>query len=141
MDADKPCSLARRMTTMFYDSLLLTAVLFLATFAVISFTDGNAVESNNIFYKLFLLLLSYLYFVWHWMKGGQTLGMRSWHVRVIDDAGQCPDLKQASLRFIAAFLSWALVGLGYVWSLFDKEKRALHDRISKTRLIVVKKNK
>ena len=130
------CSFIRRLAAMCYDSLLLTAVLFAASFALLPLTDGNAIESGNFFYKLFLLFVAYLYFTWHWVKGGQTLGMRSWHVFVVNESGQRPGLKPGSIRFCSALISWGLLGLGFVWALFDNKKQALHDRISKTRLVV-----
>jgi len=41
-------------------------------------------------------------------------------------------------------LGWALVsllplGLGFLWILFDPEKRAWHDRLSRTRVVVLPK--
>ena len=134
----KKCSFPRRLAAIFYDCLLLIAVLFAATFALISFTGGEAIESGNWLYKLFLLILAYFYFSWHWVRGGQTLGMRSWHVFVKNEINTNPDWQQASLRFFASLLSLALLGLGFVWSMFDKDKLALHDYISKTKLIVNK---
>ena len=62
--------------------------------------------------------------------------MRSWHVFVVNEAGQRPGLKPGSIRFCSALISWGLLGLGFVWALFDNKKQALHDRISKTRLVV-----
>ena len=32
--------------------------------------------------------------------------------------------------FCAAALSWACLGLGFVWILFDRRKLAWHDRLS-----------
>lgn len=133
-----PCSLLRRLAAILYDCLLLTAVLFVATAVLMPFIGGNAVESGNLAYNAFLFLISLLYFAWHWVKGGQTLGMRSWHIFVINESMQNPNWKQATLRFFSAFLSLLLLGLGFVWSLFDKNKLALHDRLSKTKLIVSK---
>ncbi len=128
----------RRLTAIFYDCLLLTAVLFVATSILILIIGGDAIESGNLAYNAFLLSISFLYFGWHWVKGGQTLGMRSWHIYVINESMQNPNWKQASLRFFSALLSLLLLGLGFVWSLFDKNKLALHDKLSKTRLIVSK---
>jgi uncharacterized RDD family membrane protein YckC len=130
-----PCNLLRRLAAILYDCLLLTAVLFVGTATLIPFIGGNAIESGNLAYNAFLLLISFLYFGWHWVKGGQTLGMRSWHIFVINESGQNPNWRQASLRFFSALLSLLLLGLGFVWSLFDKNKLALHDHLSKTRLI------
>jgi uncharacterized RDD family membrane protein YckC len=126
------------MAAIFYDCLLLIAVLFFGTFVLMPLIGGNAIESGNLPYKIFLLTISYFYFCWHWVKGGQTLGMRSWHVVVVNESLSNPNWKQATLRFCAAFLSLILFGLGFVWSLVDKNKLALHDILSKTRLIVSK---
>jgi len=132
------CPFLRRLAAIIYDCLLLTAVLFIATAILMPFAGGNAIESGNLVYNIFLIFISYLYFCWHWVRGGQTLGMRSWHIFVITESIQKPNWKQATLRFFSAILSLLLLGLGFVWSLFDKNKLALHDRLSKTRLIVKK---
>jgi uncharacterized RDD family membrane protein YckC len=132
------CPFLRRLAAIFYDCLLITAVLFAATFALMPLNNGEAIESGNWFYKVFLLSLTYFYFCWHWVKGGQTLGMRSWHVFVKNELNTNPDWKQASLRFFASFLSLLPAGLGFVWSLFDQNNLALHDHLSKTKLVVNK---
>lgn len=132
------CSLLRRLSAMLYDSLLLTAVLFISTLLLMPFVGGEAIHSGNIFYKIYLLFIGYLYFCWHWVTGGQTLGMRSWNIQVVNDSEKMPDWKQSSLRYIYSLLSLILFGLGFIWSLFDKNKLALHDHLSKTKLIVNK---
>lgn len=123
---------------MFYDSLLLGSVLFCATFILISFIGDGAIESGNLLYDAFLLLLAYLYFCWHWVKGGQTLGMRSWHVYIVNETDTSINWKQASLRYVSSLLSLIIIGLGFLWAIIDKEKYSLHDHLSKTRLIVYK---
>ena len=132
------CNLLRRLAAIFYDCLLLTAILFVATAILVSLIGGNAIEGGNIVYNAFLLLVSFFYFSWHWVKGGQTLGMRSWHIFVMNVSMQVINWKQASLRFLYALLSLLLLGSGFAWSLFNKKKYTLHDRLSKTCLIVTK---
>ena len=126
------CNLLRRLAAIFYDCLLLTAILFVATAILVSLIGGNAIEGGNIVYNAFLLLVSFFYFSWHWVKGGQTLGMRSWHIFVMNESMQVINWKQASLRFLYALLSLLLLGSGFAWSLFNKKKYTLHDRLSKT---------
>ena len=135
------CSLPRRFAAIFYDCLLLTAIFFTATFILLLLIGEAAIKSGNIFYNFFLLFLAYLYFCWHWVKGRQTLGMRSWKIEVINETNSTLNWKQASLRYIASLLSLLLLGLGFIWSLVDKEKLALHDRLSKTKLVVIKNKK
>jgi uncharacterized RDD family membrane protein YckC len=128
----------RRLAAIFYDSLLLIAVFFCATFILISSIGTEGVDSGNILYQIFLIFLAYLYFCWHWVKGRQTLGMRSWYIYVVNESNTTLNWKQASLRYLASLLSLILLGLGFVWALFDKDKLALHDRLSKTKLVVNK---
>ena len=65
----------KRLAAMFYDGLCLFSLFFLATLTLVVFTNGEAITSNNIIYNLFLFFISYLNYVWHWVNGGQTLGM------------------------------------------------------------------
>ena len=134
------CSLPRRSVAIFYDTLLLIAIFFVASLILLPLIGETGIESGNIFYNAFLILLAYLYFCWHWVNGRQTLGMRSWKIEVTDRTNSALNWKQASLRYFAALLSLLLLGLGFIWALFDKEKFALHDRLSKTKLIVNKNN-
>jgi uncharacterized RDD family membrane protein YckC len=60
--------------------------------------------------------------------------MQSWGLRIEAANGEPPTLAVASLRFVAALLSWLPAGLGFIWSLFDVQKLTWHDRLSGTRL-------
>jgi uncharacterized RDD family membrane protein YckC len=63
--------------------------------------------------------------------------MRVWRLRVVRRDGQPLKLKDALLRYVAALLSWGVCGLGFIWILIDREHLAWHDRISKTKLVLV----
>ena len=65
--------------------------------------------------------------------------MRSWQIKIINEAGIKPSLRQATIRFLASTLSFILVGGGFLWAIFDKNKKTLHDHLSKTMLIIEKK--
>ena len=133
-----PCSLFRRLASIFYDCLLLFSILFFGSLVLLPLVGDGAIESGNLVYNAYLLVLSYLYFCWQWTMGGQTLGMRSWHIYVINENSNYPDWKEASLRFLFAVVSWLLFGLGFIYALFNKDKLTLHDRFSNTRLIFKK---
>ncbi len=123
---------------MLYDCILLCSVFFFATLILIYAIGDGEIESGNMFFEIFLIFLAYLYFCWHWIKGRQTLGMRSWNIFIVNESNTTLNLKQASIRYIAALLSLALIGMGFAWALFDKDKLALHDLLSKTKLLVDK---
>ncbi len=133
-----PCPFLRRLASIFYDCLLLFSVLFFATLVLLPLVGEGAIESGNIVYNSYLLILTYLYFCWQWVTGGQTLGMRSWHIFVVNNSSAYPNWKEASIRFFLSIISWLLAGLGFIWALFNKNKLALHDYFSKTHLIVKK---
>lgn len=130
------CSFFRRFAAIVYDSILLCSVFFFATFILISSLGHGEIESGNYIYNVFLIFIAYLYYCWHWINGRQTLGMRSWGISIISESNTSLNWKQASLRYFASLLSLALFGLGFLWALFDKKKLALHDRLSKTKLVI-----
>ena len=90
-----PCGLARRLGAMTYDGMLLFAVLFVATLAVLPLTEGDAIPSGNPLYAGYLLLITYLYFAGQWVRGGRTLGMRAWRIRLLARDGGAWQVTQA----------------------------------------------
>jgi uncharacterized RDD family membrane protein YckC len=128
--------LSRRVAAMLYDGLLILALLFLATLPFIALRDGEPVEGNeNLLYQLILCLVIYGFFVGFWAYSGRTLGMQSWRLQLESVDGGKVRLTAATVRFFAAILSWAPAGLGFLWSLWDKDGLTWHDRISKTRIV------
>ena len=133
--APMPPGLARRLAAIAYDSLLLTAVLLVATAVLLPFTGGEAIRPGSGWYAAYLLIVSFAYFGWFWTHGGQTLGMRSWRLRLVGDGRNGATWGQALVRFAAAAVSWLVFGVGFLWMLVDSERLTWHDRISATRLV------
>lgn len=131
-----PCGLLRRLGCVLYDSLLLLAVLMVGTAAALVLTGGETPGADNLPFKAWLWLLALGYFGYPWVRGGRTLGMQAWRVRLVGRDGAVVDWRRATLRFLVAVLSWLPAGLGFWWSLFDRERLAWHDRASGTRLVV-----
>ena len=128
--------LARRLGAIVYDSLLVLALLFLATLPFVAARGGEPVEPRgNFAYQLTLLLVIFAFFTGFWTRSGRTLGMQSWSLRLETPDGRTPSIGRATLRFFAAILSWLALGLGFLWQLWDKERLAWHDRLSGTRLM------
>ena len=131
----KNSGLLRRLAAIIYDTLLVLALLFLVTIPFIAVRGGEPVEANdNLLYQACIALVVFLFFTGFWSRSGRTLGMQSWGLRVERPDGRIPNLAQASIRFFAAILSWAALGLGFLWQLWDKDQLTWHDRISGTRL-------
>jgi len=67
---------------------------------------------------------------------GQTLGKRLMKIRVLSSKGTAPGPVVASVRFITMAISLAPAGLGFLWCIFDRERRALHDHLSGTYVVL-----
>ena len=125
-----------------YDLLLLLALLMVATTLVIvplSLHGEQVSVGENILFRLYLVLVGSGYYLWFWTHGGQTLGMRSWRIRVVDSEGQAIRWGQAVRRYLAALVSWGAAGLGFIWILFDRDGCSWHDRLSGTYLVMTEK--
>jgi len=148
---NQPIGFFKRLVVIIYDLLLLTALLFtvgvmVAGIMTFALNDGNAITEDHNFYfasqliiLIILLCTSFLFFSWFWMHGGQTLGMKTWRVQLISIDGTQIDWRKSAIRFIGAIISWLVFGLGFFWSLFDKDKRTWHDMLSATKLIQLPK--
>jgi uncharacterized RDD family membrane protein YckC len=135
--------LFRRLAAMFYDSLLLLGVLMAATalaMLVVGEGPNRQIESDNqLIFRIYLLVIGIAFFIWFWTHGGQTLGMRVWRIRLLRMDGTGLSIKDGLVRCLAALLSTACLGLGFLWILVDKEKLAWHDRLSGTRMVITAK--
>ncbi len=128
--------LLRRLAAIAYDTLLVAALLFLATIPFIAVRGGEPVEiGDNAIYRIVLVLVIYTFFVGFWTWRGCTLGMQSWRLQLVTRDGARPSLATTSVRFVAALLSWAPAGLGFLWQLWDGDRLTWHDRISGTRIV------
>lgn len=128
--------LGRRLASMLYESLLVIAVLIFGwIFPHILLAAFAGAKAPNIIVQLHLFLLLMVYFGWCWVKGGQTLAMRTWKIRVVGADGSRPRPAQAILRYMAAWFSLGIAGVGVMWALVDRDGQFLHDRIAGTRLI------
>jgi len=136
--------LLRRLGAMLYDGLLLLAVLMVATALFLPLTGGEAIDPDGnpvleFVYRLLLLLLIVGFFGLFWTRRGQTLGMASWRLRVEREDGTLLGWGDALRRLGWAVISLLPLGLGFLWVLFDPERRAWHDRLSRTRVVVLPK--
>lgn len=131
----RPCGLLRRLAIIVYDSLVVVALLMLATMLAMLAGLGEQTAMKDPAYTAYLLLVWFTYLGWCWNRGGMTVGMRAWRVRIEDEHGQNPGWGKAAIRFLASLVSVAPAGLGFLWSLFDSEKRTWHDILSGTRLV------
>lgn len=118
--------------SMLYEAILLFAVGFFASWLFFWASGGRDATSGPLRYalQLFVLAVFAAYFLWSWLRGGQTLPMKSWKIRLV---GVSPG--NALLRFALAVLL-VPTGISILWALFDKDGQFLHDRLAGTRLVL-----
>jgi uncharacterized RDD family membrane protein YckC len=85
-------------------------------------------------------LVAGAYAVLSWRRGGATLGMRPWRLRVVSADGGTPPLAALWKRYAVGTLSLLAAGAGFWWALFDRQRLTWHDRASGTRMIRASRN-
>ncbi|MHB8920105.1 MAG: RDD family protein [Halothiobacillus sp.] len=124
-----PAPLWRRAAALLYDGLFVIALLMLATLILLPFNGGEALPQQGLIawlYQGYLLFWVGAYFSLFWCIGGQTPGMKVWHIRVLMPATAC--YRTAVLRFIGGLCSVLLAGIPFWFARVDAEKRSLIDR-------------
>lgn len=153
-----PCPLWRRLLALVYDLLIVVAIVMVVGLLCQLATGGNLIRVGAhavipAWYRPLQGLVVAAYFISSWRLGGQTVGMRPWHIQLTRADGRAPTLQQAVLRVLVAAAPmlvlmlapalglraalWALLIIWGSWfavALFDPRRRALHDIIAATEL-------
>ena len=132
-------SLFKRIACMLYESILVFAILFVAGIiyrAVMG--DPHADFEQHLFF-MYSWLIAGIYFVYCWVRSGQTLAMQTWHIHLLGVDGKRLSLEQAVRRYVIASFSLMFFGLGFLWAIFDREGLYLHDRFTGCRLVAFSK--
>lgn len=146
---------------MVYDGILLFAVLFFAALFIVLPFEITYEHSLYSVFVVYIYVITFLFLAWSWTRTGQTLGMKTWHIQLLGNDGNLIDWKSALSRFISILVFWTPAAITYYLSpqhfqkyswltltplvidyfpcLIDRDKRALHDIMSGTRLTM--KNK
>lgn len=94
------------MACWIYEGLLLFGVTFIAGYLFSALTQTRHALDNRHLQQAFLFTVLGIYFTWFWHKG-QTLAMKTWHIRVVDRLGRPLTQKRALLRYLLSWL-WFL---------------------------------
>ncbi|GAB3782814.1 RDD family protein [Dyella agri] len=156
--ANLPCPLWRRLIALVYDLLIVVAIVMVVGLACQLATGGRLIETGAhavipLWYQVLQAVVVAAYFIASWRRGGQTLGMRPWRIRVSRDDGGTISLMQAAIRVLVAAAPllllalepaiglratlWTVLGAWALWfavALFDTRRRALHDLAADTEL-------
>lgn len=157
-------SLARRLGALLYEALLLVAMALIVGFAFLPWlSPAGAQRMALTIPPLFARTLLFCalaggaawYYTWSWSDGRRTLPQKTWRLRLADGNGQAPTRRVALTRYAAAWIGPALalvayaalrpapaarlaaglLALNYAWSVFDRDRRFLHDRVAGTTVV------
>ncbi len=134
-EASRTPGIARRLASGVYEALILAAVVLIATFPFLALFGDATLGWRRHLLQAWVLGIVGAYFVGFWIRGGQTLAMKTWRIRLVRDDGGRITAGRAVHRYLLALLGCAAVGLGFLWALFDREGQFLHDRLAGTRLV------
>ena len=151
-------SLRRRLACWLYEGMLMFGVVFIAGYLFGTLSQTRNAMDNRHALQAFLFVVFGIYFTWFWAKG-QTLAMKTWHIRLVDRRGAPVTQARALLRYVLSWL-WllpplalvapfglpggevAVVVFGWVlvWALlsrFHPDRQFWHDAWAGTRLVAV----
>ena len=156
IDEPQTPSLLRRMACWLYEGMLIFGVMFIADYLFSTLTQTRHAMDNRHAQQFFLFVVFGIYFVWFWSHG-QTLAMKTWHIRVTDLKGGALSQQRALWRYILSWLwflpplaaSWIFniearnsmfLAAGWIlfWALLSRlhpRRQFLHDALAGTRLI------
>ena len=106
--------LFRRMACFIYEGVLLFGVLMIAGYLFSSLTQQRHALQGRHGLQAFLFVVLGIYFVWFWSRGGQTVAMKAWNVRLVDRAGMQVSQARALCRYILSWL-WFAPALTAIW--------------------------
>ena len=132
----------RRLAAIFYDSWLVAAVWLLGAMVdtLVRVAMDVATTGSHLALQIFLFTAPAVFFGWFWTHGGQTLGMRAWRLKLLDRSGAVVSWHQSLVRYVGAWISLLAFGLGYLWVWVDRDGLAWHDRLSNTRLVMLRRD-
>lgn len=104
----------RRMACFAYEGVLLFGVLMVAGYLFSSLTQQRHALEGRHGLQAFLFVVLGIYFGWFWSRGGQTVAMKAWHIKLVDGNGQPVSQSRAVARYLISWL-WFAPALLIVW--------------------------
>jgi len=124
---------------MVYELLLVFGIAFFAGLLFgLLFLNATGTSPGGwlrLAFQVYLFLVIGLYFVESWRRGGQTLAMKTWKLRLVGASGARITLRQAMVRYVCAWPCLALGGIGILYAPFDRDRQFLHDRLAGTKIV------
>ncbi|HEX4781819.1 MAG TPA: RDD family protein [Usitatibacter sp.] len=128
-------TLGRRLASAVYDLLLVIALSLIATLPFVLLFGDSTHGWRRYVLQGWVVAAVGAYFVACWARGGQTLPMKTWRIRIVRWDGGRVGVARAVHRYLLAWLSLAALGAGFIWALFDRDRQFLHDRLAGTAIV------
>jgi uncharacterized RDD family membrane protein YckC len=128
--------IGRRLFATLYEALLAFATAFLAGMAFYGATQGRLAGGMRLLFQVYLFLVLGIYFITCWSRGGRTLPMQTWRMRIVRRDGAPVGVGRAALRYGLAWISLLSLGAGFLWAWIDRDRQFLHDRLAGTRIVM-----
>ena len=114
---------------------MLCAVVFIAGYLFIALVGTTPQGVLRWFFYFYVICVSGAYFVFCWVRGGQTLAQKAWGLRVTAADGSLLQWHRATLRYLLAMISIGSC-IGLLWAVFDPQHQFLHDRLAGSRIVI-----
>ncbi len=120
--------------SLLYECILVTSICFIASYLYVAFFLQVLKETPVLVFQIYLIFVCGIYFISCWTLSGQTLAMKTWHLKVVTSEGNSLTVQRSILRYLVGIPS-AVFLVGFFWILVDKQNRSLHDYLSRTEVI------
>ena len=129
-----PAPLRIRIFSLVYEGVLLFALVFVASYLFISLARDAQAGSVRLVFQIYLLAVCGAYFMYCWVRSGQTLAMKTWRLLLVAADGSPVPAGTALVRYLVAVPAM-MTGVGILWALFDRDGQFLQDRVAGTRIV------
>ena len=132
--------LGLRLLSLGYEGVLLFGIVFVAAYLFLGLARDAQSGLPRLVFQVYMLAVCGTYFVFCWARSGQTLPMKTWHIRLVTEQGKPLTVDRAFRRYLLA-VPGVVSGLGVLWAFIDRDRQFLHDRLAKTRIVRVEQQK
>ena len=143
MSAQNSPPVWRHMLALLYDTFLIIPLIMAANALLMAiyvnlFMNFDTTQEIRLpagAVQVVVILCIALFYWIFWRRGGQTLGMQAWRIKLVSNEGAQVTTPQIALRLVGALLSGLILGI--LWKYLDRDGYYWHDRLSKTHLILL----
>jgi uncharacterized RDD family membrane protein YckC len=129
-----------RLLSLAYEGVLLFGIVFVAGYLFLGLARDAQSGLPRLVFQVYMLAVCGTYFVFCWARSGQTLPMKTWHIRLVTEQGQPLTVERAFRRYLLAVLG-VVSGIGVLWAFIDRDRQFLHDRLAKTRIVRIEEQR